>query len=448
MTFPIEDLLKKQREPHEEKESQKEFVESTADDTAEEEELEAVEFLEDSEDESVTEDGTISQSEDDELFVEKEPDAFALEEVAEEIDDIGLEHEFSFRDIWDEQDADLSEEEFEQEGIEEDVKIVKEEVTIDQKKIEEDLDSPIKSSVDIDDILEGSEEDDISDDFGFEMLTDEMSFKNEIFFEGNSENGSGSTKDKNIKPSVTESLSEELISNNLQEEKEDTGESEIEETKESIPITEIDEDDLLVEDEKYAVTDFSFSDLLEEIESDISFFDENNLDEDEMEYAYEGESQTKDAGRIQESQNLSKSEDGGASRKTGADSLFKSQQHDRLREKHLILGLQFYQERNYKLAVEQFLKVVNIYPDFKEAYSILGNAYYRNNQIEEAIKSYERVKQIDPFDADAYENTGVIFANMGKYEDAIKEWKTLLEFRPDRKDILKHIEKAENLVDK
>jgi serine phosphatase RsbU (regulator of sigma subunit)/anti-sigma regulatory factor (Ser/Thr protein kinase)/TolA-binding protein len=436
MTFPIEDLLKKQREPHEEKESQKEFVESIADDTAEEEELEAVEFLEDSEDES----------EDDELFVEKEPDEFALEEMAEETDDFGLEHEFSFRDIWDEQDVDLSEEEFEQEGIEDDVKIVKEEVTIDQKKNEEDLDSPIKSSVDIDDVLEGSEEDDISDDFGFEMLTDEMSFKNEIFFEGNSENGNGPTKDKNIKPSVTESFSEELISNNLQEEKEATGEAEIEEMKESIPITEIDEDDLLAEDEKYAVTDFSFSDLLEEIENDISFFDENNLDEDEMEYAYESESQAKDARSIQESQNLSKSEDG-ASRKTGADTSFKSQQHDRLREKHLILGLKFYQEHNYKLAVEQFLKVVKIYPDFKEAYSILGNAYYRNNQIEKAIKSYERVKQIDPFDADAYENTGVIFANIGKYEDAIKEWKTLLEFRPDRKDILKHIEKAEDLVD-
>jgi len=69
--------------------------------------------------------------------------------------------------------------------------------------------------------------------------------------------------------------------------------------------------------------------------------------------------------------------------------------------------------------VEQFLKVVQLYPDFKEAHSILGNAYYRVNRADLAIKSYQRVKEIDPYDIDAYENTGVIYANMGRYGDVI-----------------------------
>ena len=219
----------------------------------------------------------------------------------------------------------------------------------------------------------------------------------------------------------------------------------VEEDKRSIPIIRIDDDDLLAEDEKYAVTDFSFNDLLDEIESDISFFDKDNPDEGEVEFAYEKPAKVKKAKQVSKNEKLKKSDDTKVETKIAGES-FKMQQHDRLREKHLVLGLKFYQEQNYKQAVEQFLKVVELYPDFKEAYSILGNAYYRTSQIDLAIKSYERVKKIDPFDVDAYENTGVIYANMGKFEDAIKEWKTLLEFRPDRKDILNHINKAEEFL--
>lgn len=197
-------------------------------------------------------------------------------------------------------------------------------------------------------------------------------------------------------------------------------------------------------DDMYDVTDFSFDDLLNEIESDITFFDQDTMIENEVEFASD-KSQEKKVKQMSKNEDLKKIDDG-AIEDPNKEKSFQMQRHDRFREKHLVSGLKYYQEQNYKQAVEQFLKVVELYPDFKEAYSVLGNAYYRSNQIDEALESYERVKQIDPFDVDAYENTGVIYANMGRFRDAIKEWKTALEFRPDREDIMNHIKKAEEFL--
>lgn len=273
------------------------------------------------------------------------------------------------------------------------------------------------------------------DDIGFDMLTSEMSFKDEIFMESNRDDGKIlPEEEENLVSPVKQTKSGQIRHDDLIDELE---------SHESVKI---DDDDLLAEDDRYEVTDFSYNDLLEEIESDISFFDEENINEDEVEFAYENHSQVPKIKQMPNNENLRKIDDRAIVETTTSEP-FKLEQHDRLREKHLVLGLKFYQEQNYDQAIEQLLKVVNLYPDFKEAYSVLGNAYYRNNQIEKAIEAYQRVKQIDPFDEDAYENTGVIYANMGKLKDAIKEWNTLLEFRPDRKDVLNHIEKAKNLLE-
>jgi len=347
----------------------------------------------------------------------------------DEVEAIGIDHDFSFRDIWEEQAADI---EAEQDGQ-------PEEENTDLTTAEPEGEATGEPATpDIDEVLEESGD----DAAGFELLTEDISFKDDVFFDEGSDDGKLGSRAEETDVASPEVLPDELETGEMEadEQKKNDG-TNIEASDEFLPITRIDEDDLLAEDERYAVTDFSFSDLLDEIESEISFFDEDNLHEDEVEFAYENES----AVNIKTEHAADDDNDGKISNDADA---FSMPHHDPLREKHLILGLKFYQEHNYEKAVEQFRQVVKIHPNFKEAYSILGNALYRTNQAELAIKSYERVKQIDPFDADAYENTGVIYANMGRFEDAIKEWKTLLEFRPDRKDVLKHIEKAQQYLDK
>ncbi|UCE06561.1 MAG: SpoIIE family protein phosphatase, partial [bacterium] len=295
VTFPIEDLLKKQRESQEEKEPQEELTESTVEETVEKEEVKDIDFLAEFEEEPAFEDIKSSELEDDELSIEKEIDEF--EEAKEDVENIGIEHEFSFRDIWEEQDIDLSDESIDQKDIE-DVKIVDEEEIKDQKKIEDGFGSSIKTSIDIDDVLEESEVDDI----GFEMLTDDMSFKDDIFIESNGDNGKQSSEDEDFVPSRIDSTSVAISSDDLNEGKEDIEQVELAETKESMPLTKIDEDDILAEDEEYTVTEFSFNDLLEEIESDISFFDQDKSNLDEVEFAYATKSQDKKVRRMQKSE--------------------------------------------------------------------------------------------------------------------------------------------------
>jgi len=418
MIFPIEDLLKKQRE-----EPQKE-IEIPEPINEEKQDLEDSDLFE--KEEFLLENIKIDESQENEVAtVDQIFEDIQTEYSEDEIEEIGIEHEFSFRDIWEEQDVDIAEDGDEEKDIENGVHIIEDEDFENQDEAQSDLMSSIKSSLELDELLENTLEE--QDEIGFEMLTEDMSFKDEIFIENDDENGKLVPDDENMKEPPNQSISKEVIPADLQ--------SESEEPKK--------EDDILAEDD-YSVSEFSFNDLLEEIERDISFFDSVDLVEEEVEVAYEDQMHAKNVQQMQnddDSQNLKE-------KKSDVSNTFPLKKHDRLREKHLILGLRFYQEQKYKLAVEEFLKVIEIYPDFKEAYSILGNAYYRNNQISKAIKSYEQVKQLDPFDADAYENTGVIYANMGKYEDAIKEWRTLLEFRPEREDIIKHIESAEKLLAK
>ncbi len=445
MTLPPEDLFEKRREPKQDvKPQQTDQADSIGEVSIAKEELGEADIFEDAESESLLKEKTVSESPEGELSFDQELDELENENDEEGIEDIGIEHEFSFRDIWEQHDIDLSEEDIVQKDAKEDVKIVDKRPAKEKQLPEDEVDLSDQSPLDIEDILEDSEVAG-GDDIGFEMLTGEMSFKNEIFLEENGDDGKILSEDKNLSIPVMNSEPGQFKFDELNEEIEDAETEDVREEKGTIPITRIDEDDLLAEDEKYAITDFSFNDLLDEIESDISFFDKDNPNEDEVEFANGEPLKVKKAKQVSKNEKLKKNNDTKVEGKISGES-FKMKQHDRLREKHLVLGLKFYQEQNYKQAVEQFLKVVELYPDFKEAYCILGNAYYRTNQIDMAIKSYERVKQIDPFDVDAYENTGVIYANMGKFEDAIKEWKTLLEFRPDRKDILNHINEAEEFL--
>ncbi len=118
------------------------------------------------------------------------------------------------------------------------------------------------------------------------------------------------------------------------------------------------------------------------------------------------------------------------------------------KKEHLIRGIRHYRAKEYEKAIEEFLIVVENYPEYKEAWSILGNAYYRAGRYDEASVAYEKVKRLDPLDTDAYENMGVIYANQGRYAEAIAEWQRVLKIDPSRKDILYHIQKAKRLMNR
>jgi len=191
-------------------------------------------------------------------------------------------------------------------------------------------------------------------------------------------------------------------------------------TEKEMALFDSDEDNGKLEDDQ-----LSFNDLVDEIEHSISFIDEGKeVATDKNDYS---------------EQNVMKSDHPVEDNE---------QLDDVLKEKHLLLGLKYYKESNFKKAIDEFKNVIEIYPDFKEVHNILGNAYFRSDMTEQALEAYERVKEIDPADVVAYENIGVIYANWGEYSKAISEWEKLLEIDPQRNDIRNNLEKARNMLEK
>jgi tetratricopeptide (TPR) repeat protein len=54
------------------------------------------------------------------------------------------------------------------------------------------------------------------------------------------------------------------------------------------------------------------------------------------------------------------------------------------------LGFAFYYDRNYKRAVEEFRKAVELYPDFSPAHSFLACAYDGSGQYDQAIAECQK----------------------------------------------------------
>jgi len=441
MTMPIEDLLKKERDLDEVEESdlglqppaiaeKKEFTatESSAQEESAEETASNLFF-----DDEISGDSSddIDMDFDDET-AENQPNEPA------HLSDEGLEHDFSFKDIWDEQGDEIIQGQGQdssdihnvaERGINSELTLDKTDVS---KKVIEDA-GDVRSGIDIKDLLDDTELPEPSDELGFETLIDEAGFKKEIYHVDHSEENGNGKLDVDEHGSVSENNAlPEIKTANLLSEIED--------------ISMTNEDDILSESE-ISGDDFSFNDLLDAIESDISFFEKGEVHEDEAELVLEGRPKNVGAKQASEENDYVDFVDQVTVKNMEDVKPFPSKQ-DPLREKHLILGLKFYNERNYAQAVEQFLQVTKMYPDFKEAFSILGNSYYRSNQFEQAVTAYKRVKELDPNDTDAYENTGVIYANIGKFREAIQEWKRLIEIDPGRDDILSHINKAEELLKK
>lgn len=437
MTMPIEDLLKKEREEEDEDESDYGLQGSTfAEDEVEvekthtsaeerETEFDSNDRMSEEEMKALDEEFDIDFDDEDDEMVE------GLENEGTE--DIGLEHDFSFKDIWEEQgdhgedDQSVSDSEINIQDDEENSSEHGKE--FDQPQSDFADQELAKPSIDLDDLLEESETGESDDELGFETLVDDSSFKHEIFQDGHGE------KDDNGKLDVPEQENEIFT------------EKENDSPLRDIQKTSMDEDEDILSDDELVGDEFSFNDLLEEIESDISFFEKGEHLEDDVELVLEGQPKNPETKRASEEKDFLNFVDSVVRNDSEDDRPYPSQQ-DPLREKHLILGLKFYNEHNYEQAVEQFMQVTKIYPEFKEAFSILGNSYYRSNQYEKAVKAYNRVKELDPNDTDAFENTGVIYANNGKFKEAIKEWKQLLALDPSREDIAHHIDKAEELLNK
>ncbi len=115
-------------------------------------------------------------------------------------------------------------------------------------------------------------------------------------------------------------------------------------------------------------------------------------------------------------------------------------------EEHYYLGFAHAERGRWDQAIREYMKALEIRPDFAEAYNNLGIAYDEKRVYEDGLRCYKRAIEIEPGFADAHNNLGCVYASRGELEKGIEEWKKALKLDPLHTKARKNLEVAKRIL--
>ena len=87
---------------------------------------------------------------------------------------------------------------------------------------------------------------------------------------------------------------------------------------------------------------------------------------------------------------------------------------NRIMQRPIIIGvLSMIALGNYRQAIEDYSRAIEIKPGYADAYNNRGIAYNSLGNYRQAIEDYNRAIEIKPDFADAYYNRGVVYLTQG-----------------------------------
>jgi tetratricopeptide (TPR) repeat protein len=134
---------------------------------------------------------------------------------------------------------------------------------------------------------------------------------------------------------------------------------------------------------------------------------------------------------------------------------------------HQQQGIEFYKNRNYAAAIDEFQQVLSASPDEPTAKRYMGFAYYeqgmrfyQNQEYLQAVGSLKTALTYDPRCAqcreyieksetalkDLFYRKGLDYFNDEKLEDAIRQWEVVYDMDPAYKDVADNLQKARELL--
>ncbi len=86
---------------------------------------------------------------------------------------------------------------------------------------------------------------------------------------------------------------------------------------------------------------------------------------------------------------------------------------------------------NLDAAVAEYIKVVELRPDFPQAYNNLGVALKRKGELDQAAENFNRALERQPDFGAALTNRGWVFAEQNKWSDARRDFEQALKINPE-----------------
>jgi len=101
---------------------------------------------------------------------------------------------------------------------------------------------------------------------------------------------------------------------------------------------------------------------------------------------------------------------------------------------HFNLGSLYLHQRELEFAKQEFLRALQLQPDYVECYSNLGSVFLLQEKYPEAIESLNRFRNLRPATAGTYFYLGIAFDKLNDYENAWVNYQKFLELDQGKTD--------------
>jgi tetratricopeptide (TPR) repeat protein len=93
-------------------------------------------------------------------------------------------------------------------------------------------------------------------------------------------------------------------------------------------------------------------------------------------------------------------------------------------------GIKYLERKEYDLAISEFSKALEVYPESSETYNNRGFAYAKKTWYDLAISDFTKALKIDPNDPQPNYNRGIAYAIKGQFDMALLDLNKCLNLDP------------------